>query len=368
MGTPEKTLEKKRYQVFISSTFEDLKEERRAVQDVVISTGDFPVQMESFPAADKDQFEFIKTLIDDCDYYVLIIAGRYGSTDGDDGLSYTHKEFRYAVSRGVPILVMLHGALDKIEVGKSETGEDRIARLRDFIEEAQTKRLRKTWTNLEGLKLAVREALDHAKATKPRVGWVRGNSLASVAALEELNEVRKENEAYRKTIGALEIELDLPPIPAPDDRLVINLLPHTTRGSSRRGSAAGVSTSWIEAFPIFHNNLKWRTTDWNNEYSYYVEEEDSCVEIGSAIAAAAVPVDAAYCFKIARDTLTRLMNYYIEAGLMRPVGADVPFTEIADKVARRHSIAQRQSKAFEVVHGSVEVGETFSRDLDEIPF
>lgn len=106
----------KRYQVFISSTYEDLVSERRGVQDVVISNGDFPVQMESFPAADEDQFEFIKTLIDQCDYYILIIAGRYGNV-AEDGISYTHKEFRYAASKGIPILVMVHADRSKISVG-----------------------------------------------------------------------------------------------------------------------------------------------------------------------------------------------------------------------------------------------------------
>jgi hypothetical protein len=98
----------KRYSVFISSTFEDLKDERRAVQDTVISAGDFPVQMEYFPATDEAAFDLIKSLLDKCDYYILIIGGRYGSLDSD-GLSYTHKEFRYAVSKNIPVIVMLNG-------------------------------------------------------------------------------------------------------------------------------------------------------------------------------------------------------------------------------------------------------------------
>lgn len=79
-GSEERCVHDKRYQVLISLTFRDLREERRAVQDVIISTGDFPVQMESFPSADEDQFDFIKSLIDKGDYYVHIIAGRYGSS------------------------------------------------------------------------------------------------------------------------------------------------------------------------------------------------------------------------------------------------------------------------------------------------
>ena len=32
-----------------------------------------------FPAADSEQFEYIKTIINESDYYVLVVAGRYGS-------------------------------------------------------------------------------------------------------------------------------------------------------------------------------------------------------------------------------------------------------------------------------------------------
>lgn len=228
----------KRYSVFISSTFEDLKAERRAVQDVVISSGDFPVQMESFPAADEDQFEFIRALIDKCDYYVLIVAGRYGAP-AEDGMSYTEKEYRYAVSKGIPVLVMLHGDRGSIPANKSEDSVEGKKRLAAFVAAVETNRLRKTWTTPDGLKLAVREALEHAKATKPAVGWVRGDTIASMEALEELNEVRKENAKFRDAIGSLEIELALPPIPAADEPITIDLLPNTgRRGFGSRSDSA----------------------------------------------------------------------------------------------------------------------------------
>ncbi len=311
----------KRYSVFISSTFEDLKAERQAVQDVVISAGDFPVQMESFPAADEDQFEFIKTLIDKCDYYVLIVAGRYG-TPAEDGMSYTEKEYRHAASKGIPILVMLHEDRDSIPANKSEDTPEGKKRLSVFVATIETNRLRKTWKTPDALKLAVREALDHAKATKPAVGWVRGDAVASMEALEELNAVRKENAKFRDAIGSLEIELALPPIPAAADPITIDLLPNACkRGySSSYGSSASVRTTWIEAFPLFFNNLKWSTSDWNNEYAYYIKDDESCVEIGSAIAGEAQSLDTSKAFKINKSTLDRLVSYYIEVGLMNAWG------------------------------------------------
>ena len=47
--------------------------------------------MELFPAASEEELSFIKRVIDDCDYYLLIVAGGYGST-GADGISYRIEE------------------------------------------------------------------------------------------------------------------------------------------------------------------------------------------------------------------------------------------------------------------------------------
>lgn len=164
----------KKYQVFISSTYQDLKEERRAVEETIIRSGDFPVGMEAFPAADDEQFDFIKTVISQCDYYILVIAGKYGSIS-PDGKSYTEKEYDYAVKIGVPVLVMVHENIDTIPANKTEGDVERRKQLDFFIEKVSTGRLRKTWNSADSLKLAVREALDHAKATKSRPGWIRGD-------------------------------------------------------------------------------------------------------------------------------------------------------------------------------------------------
>ena len=47
----------KRYQIFISSTYEDLKEEREVVMQAVLQLKCFPAGMELFPAASIKQFE-----------------------------------------------------------------------------------------------------------------------------------------------------------------------------------------------------------------------------------------------------------------------------------------------------------------------
>src|SRR5437867_3156620 len=97
----------KRFQVFVSSTYEDLQAERQEVMRALLELDCIPSGMELFPAADEDQWTLIKKVIDDCDYYAVIVAGRYGSV-GKDGMSYTEKEYRYARERGKPIIAFLH--------------------------------------------------------------------------------------------------------------------------------------------------------------------------------------------------------------------------------------------------------------------
>lgn len=50
----------KRYQIFISSTFDDLKAERNAVSQSILSLDHFPAGMELFVAADEEHFSYIK--------------------------------------------------------------------------------------------------------------------------------------------------------------------------------------------------------------------------------------------------------------------------------------------------------------------
>lgn len=121
----------KRYQVFVSSTYVDLKEERQSVLQTLMEMDCIPAGMELFPAADEEQWEFIKKVIDDCDYYLLIVGGRYGST-AEDGLSYTEKEFDHAVSKGIKVIALLHKSPGELPLSKSEISESLSAKLDAF--------------------------------------------------------------------------------------------------------------------------------------------------------------------------------------------------------------------------------------------
>jgi len=91
-------MQKRKLQVFVSSTFIDLKEERQTAVQAILEAGHIPVGMELFIARDESQWDIIKEWIDESDVYMLIIGGRYGSIEPKSGKSYTHLEYEYALS------------------------------------------------------------------------------------------------------------------------------------------------------------------------------------------------------------------------------------------------------------------------------
>lgn len=194
----------KLYQVFISSTYTDLIEERRGAIEAVLSTNCIPTGMELFPASDGDPLVYIKNVIDYCDFYVLIISGRYGTIREDTGKSYTEEEYEYAVSKGKTVLVFINESVENI------TPEDIASvpekeKIKQFVEKASKGRHRRTWNTPDKLKLEIVLALSDQRRTGSAVGWIRadqGNSselMSKYIALVDENTKLKEENAYLKS-------------------------------------------------------------------------------------------------------------------------------------------------------------------------
>lgn len=94
----------RKFQIFISSTYVDLIDERQRCVEAVLSAGHIPAGMELFSAGSDSQKEIIKKWIRESDVYMLILGSRYGSIDEESGLSYTNWEYKYAVEQGKPII------------------------------------------------------------------------------------------------------------------------------------------------------------------------------------------------------------------------------------------------------------------------
>ncbi|MFT5784918.1 MAG: hypothetical protein ACI9KK_000262 [Ascidiaceihabitans sp.] len=182
----------KRYQVFISSTFMDLKNARQEVSQALLRADCFPAGMELFPAADEEQFEFIKTIIDQSDYYILISAGRYGSIHPETGLSYTEMEYDYAVEIGIPVIRLLH----KNPKSVADENDEKLVKLLIFQSKLRNGRMVAFWETPSELGREAAFALLEIKKTKPTIGWVRADGKASQEAELEIFRLKEEITQY----------------------------------------------------------------------------------------------------------------------------------------------------------------------------
>lgn len=168
---------RRKFSIFISSTYEDLKSERQALVGVALENNFIPVGMEQFHAAPTSQWNVITKMIDECDFYLLVIGARYGSIDEETGVSYTEKEYNYAKTKGIPALVLIKESSAIVESEK-DTGDDKYEKMRKLdafrTKVKNDKNNVDFFTDLNSLKYAASatfmKAIDYAD---DNAGWVR---------------------------------------------------------------------------------------------------------------------------------------------------------------------------------------------------
>jgi len=149
--------------VYVSSTFKDLIEHRSAVK-TTLERAQFDVEcMEKYPAFDERPVDKCLADVADCDYYVLVLAWRYGYQPKDDNpkkLSITHLEYQQALKLGKPCLVFLLEPEHPWPPTKLDANalspRSKIGKFRQTVE---TDRGRRCFTTPDNLAATVVEAL-----------------------------------------------------------------------------------------------------------------------------------------------------------------------------------------------------------------
>lgn len=199
---------KKKLQVFISSTYTDLIEERQKAVGAVLEAGHIPAGMELFKAG-KTQMETIKRWIDESDVYCLIFGGRYGSIEEESQLSYTQLEYEYAVMKNKPLFTiklddsMLFRKASEDPNGKfMEEGENRpkYERFRREIEN----RIYKNVNNISEIATCMHAQLN-AILNDPSLklsGWMKGSEVTeqeySALTDKEREKIRRADKKIEK--------------------------------------------------------------------------------------------------------------------------------------------------------------------------
>jgi hypothetical protein len=172
---------KKKYQIFISSTFSDLKKERQAAVEAVLGARHIPAGMELFSAGSESQLEVIKRWIEESDIYMLILGGRYGSIEAKTGLSYTELEYDHALDLKKPFFAVVLSD-DWIDRKVRDNGvdffeKDSMDKLNSFRKKVLS-RICEIVNDEKDIKISVMKYILDIEDHYYLDGWVKGSDLA----------------------------------------------------------------------------------------------------------------------------------------------------------------------------------------------
>lgn len=194
---------KKKLQIFVSSTFTDLIEERQAAVEAILKSGNIPAGMELFTAGDKSQLETITRWIDDSDVYCLILGGRYGSIEPTTGNSYTEVEYDYAKSNNKPLFAIVISDKyleEKVKKDGLDVTEKENPQKYKLFKEKVLNNISEFYDSPKDIKLAIHETLNDFKERYDFSGWIPG------AIENKVEELIEENSNLRKEIEELKTQ------------------------------------------------------------------------------------------------------------------------------------------------------------------
>lgn len=195
----------RRLQVFVSSTFTDMQEERQAAVQAILKAGHFPAGMELFKAGDKSQWETIERWIQESDVYLLLLGGRYGSIDEGSGISYTEKEYDYAISLNKPIFAAVIDDSSLAEKAKRFSDPRDAMEMKNPHLYTEFKRkvlsyISEFYNDIKDIKIIILGKLADYQDDESLIGWVRGDKAKTPEELEKVNAMYEEIETLKKKL------------------------------------------------------------------------------------------------------------------------------------------------------------------------
>lgn len=199
---------KRRFQIFVSSTYQDLISERQAAVSAILKSGHIPAGMELFTAGDRSQMETIKKWIDESDVYMLILGGRYGSIEPTSRISYTELEYDYAIQQKKPLfaVVIKEEALEqKIKSGGSAFLERDNPKELALFRSKVLSNISSFFEDSKDIKLCIHETLSDFSANRILKGWVQADEVIDTKPLfDEIRKLSDENKELKEAISELE--------------------------------------------------------------------------------------------------------------------------------------------------------------------
>jgi hypothetical protein len=159
----------RKYQIFVSSTYLDLRAYRGVVIQAIMNLGHSPAGMEVFPTG-RPPWETIEESIRSSDYFVLLLGKCYGTIDQETKLGFTERELNYAAAQGIPVIALV---LDPAArwTGGADKDSTEVDRFRERLRKDFTPHY---WRGKTSLMIEALAQIHCAIERSPATGWIAG--------------------------------------------------------------------------------------------------------------------------------------------------------------------------------------------------
>lgn len=151
--------------VFVSSTYEDLKEHRGALRAMIEDQLQLPfIGMEEFHPDETAPAEYIRREVEKAGIYLGVLGMRYGSIDPATGRSMTELEYRQALASQKKLCMFLLAEDAPINMGMVERSPEGYAKLLDLRQEVLATRMCAYFRDADELVAKAEDALRKVRA------------------------------------------------------------------------------------------------------------------------------------------------------------------------------------------------------------
>jgi hypothetical protein len=189
----------RKYHVFLSSTPDDLKNERQELEGMIREMGHIPVVTGNFDMKDAAGQRLIKKNIEECDYFLALTAYKYGS---DKKPSPQEAEYTHAVKAGVPVIAFIIDEKARWKASKKEKEAPLIRALEDFKNKLR-EHTHAAWATAADLRQKAQTILIREINLNPRPGWVRSDQAIKPMVTNEIARLSYENEDMKRQLRFL---------------------------------------------------------------------------------------------------------------------------------------------------------------------
>jgi len=186
-----------KYHIFIGSTLDDLKNERKEIIRIVMELGHVPVMADYLDDDARNNLKLLQKIIEECDYFVALAANKYSASDGK--VSPLVTQCSIAAKKGIPVLALIIDEKIRSKPAKKEKDPALVRKLDDLKNKLREGPY-ETWINLPDLCQKAQTLLLHEININPQPGWVRADKLIDPTVANELSRLSSENDALRRQV------------------------------------------------------------------------------------------------------------------------------------------------------------------------